>query len=367
MKTILWTRVFILGSLFAAGTLEGQSTPGELKVPYPSSSLEVVDMHLHTGSYDTMGPLGKKFLLSTLPSFIPDFLKSFSLQTIGSWMLDPYGPLIGIQSECTKAKIKYCGLFAVYAPETWGITPNKTIEKYLQDKRNRANGGKTEFFGFASVNVSQWDSQSTQSLAELETSLQNPKIKGIKLAFIHNNIPLHEEKYNPIYELAQRYQKPVYHHLGSSPLRKLSDFATTEEQKAYLSSYDPKGLELSISKFSEVTFILGHMGFDFNKEGFDFSEEIYRLAAKYPNVVLEVSAFGRQAYDPEGLFMDGVFYHVKEAGLIPRTIYGSDGPGNPGGIKSYLDGVLKSLERVGYTPSEAESILSQNSKKLLSL
>ena len=56
------------------------------------------------------------------------------------------------------------------------------------------------------------------------------------------------------------------------------------------------------------------MGFDFNAEGYDFSDEVFELAKNNDNVYLEISAFGRKLFDPEPKFMDHVMCRLKADG-----------------------------------------------------
>lgn len=189
-------------------------------------------------------------------------------------------------------------------------------------------------------------------------------MKGIKLAFIHNEIPLSETRYDSIYDVALERGVPVYHHIGSSPLRKLSDFAAKADQENYIKSYDPAGLERAIAKYPEVPFIMGHLGYDFNHEGYSFSEKVFELASRYSNVYLEISAFGDSIHDPDGTAMRSMLEIIKSRGLIERTIYGSDGPNVPGGTKKYLAGTIKAMEQVGYTYAEAEAVLAKTTRRL---
>jgi predicted TIM-barrel fold metal-dependent hydrolase len=87
-------------------------------------------------------------------------------------------------------------------------------------------------------------------------------MKGIKLAFVHNELPMDDLNYDGIYEVAREFGVPVYHHIGSSPLRKMKDFKTDDERKKYLRSSDPSALEWAIARHPDVPFILGHMGFE---------------------------------------------------------------------------------------------------------
>lgn len=334
---------------------------------YLGMPIEPIDLHMHPGTYEAMGPKGQAFVKGVLPDFLPDFLKGLSLRAIGNFMLDPYGSFIGIKSQCEKAGMKMCGLFAIYAPDTWGVASNEYVLEKLQNSKNKKADGKPMFFGLASVRMQNWNMAEATELAKLREALQEKWFRGIKLAFIHNSIPLDDRQYDSIYTIAAEFDVPVYHHVGSSPLQKLADFEDGEDQQEYISSYDPARLESTIAANPKVKFILGHMGFDFNKEGYDFSEVVYNLAELYPNVYLEISAFGRATYDPEGKSMDQVLFNLKNRGLLDRTIYGSDGPGSPGATEKYIDSVLKSLERSGYSYAEAEAVLKQNAVRIFKL
>ncbi|MEY4064398.1 MAG: hypothetical protein RIR26_606, partial [Pseudomonadota bacterium] len=319
----LTTSAAVLSALFAATAYAGRHSPS-----YLGQEVEVIDIHQHVGDARTLGPLGRDFLYKTLPQWLPKSLKDWSLEAMANLVLKPYTPFFGVRQECLNAGLRRCGLFAVYAPLTWGTTDNQTIEAILDDNRNRgARDEEPYFFGLASVNVHHFKENADGELAELRRSLQHEGMKGIKLAFVHNELPLDDEIYDGIYRVAREFSVPVYHHIGTSPLRRISDFKTEEERKNYLRSTEPHALEWAIARYPDVPFILGHMGFDFNREGFDFTDEVYELALKYSNVYLEISAFGLQNYDPEGKFMDAALRNLRSRNLLGRTIYGSDASG----------------------------------------
>lgn len=338
------------------------------QVSYQGEIVPAIDMHLHTGEFRTMGPLGQAFLIKTLNLPLPRWMVKILLGWVSKLQLDPYGQYIGIQTECYRAGLSACVLFAVYAPETWGITSNAFVAGKLADARNLNQTGTAPFFfGFASVDQTDWDTQASTQLAALRDSLADPRMLGIKLAFIHNSVPLDDRRFDSIYDLAAERDVPVYHHLGSSPLRTLDSLASEEDRQRYLRSYDPAYLEPSIAEHPSTRFILGHMGFDFNNEGTSYIDTVFRLASTYPNVYLEISAFGRDAYDPDGRVMDAILHEAKARGLLDRVLYGSDGPGNPGATKKYLDHTLASMQRVGFSQKEARQVLAENLIRLTRL
>lgn len=331
------------------------------QLTYQGEAVAAIDMHLHTGTFSTMGPLGQAFLIKTLNLPWPKWLVKIMLNIVSKFQLDPYGKYIGIQTECQRAGMQACVLFSVYAPETWGIASNEFVIGKLNDTRN-SNQDKSApyFFGFASVNQSDWENQEATQLNALRQALAHPYVVGIKLAFIHNTIPLDDRRFDSIYALAAETNTPVYHHLGSSPLRDLSSFTNEEEKQRYLRSYNPAYLEQSIADHPHTQFILGHMGFDFNQEGTDYVATVFDLASKYSNVYLEISAFGRKAYDPDGKVMDAILREAKARGLLDRVLYGSDGPGNPGSTKEYAERTLAAMARVGYSAEEVKNVLAKN-------
>lgn len=366
----LFLLLMLLGSSYSP-LLSQVKTTGvyKNKIYFKKAPLQAIDIHFHPADgWDQLGAVGKKFIKKNLPDFLPDFLKSISLRLATGVIYNPYG-FWGIQKQCQNSGLAHCGLFATYAPNSWGVIDNDYLLKKLNSDKNVKflDGHSQGFFGLASIDILNWDATSKSKLEELDKILGHKLIKGIKLAFIHNEIALDVEAYDGIYDLARKHSVPVYHHVGSSPLRTLEDFETEEERKNYLKSYDPTLLSRAVKKYSDVKFIFGHMGFDFNDEGFDFSDDVFRLSAQNKNIYLEISAFGREMFDPEGRFMDHVLNKLKTEALIERTIYGSDGPLYPGATKQYLEAVLKSMERVSYTHDQAELVMYKNAKSIFKL
>lgn len=371
------TKWFALMTLLIAGLLifpkDGESGKEYTGVKnntayFKDLPLEVIDLHFHPSSgWDSVGPLGKKFILNELPGWLPGPLKKLGVKVASSLINSPYG-FLGIKKECISSGITYCGLFATYAPETWGIVSNEFVISALDDDKNPVNslGGKL-FFGLASVDIHDWEESKEERLNGLDEALSHGLIKGIKMAHIHNNVPLDAKGYTGIYDLAEKHGVPIYHHVGSTPLRKLEDFNTSAAKDEYLKSYDPNRLEYLIENYPKVNFILGHMGFDFNKEGFDFTDDAIELAKIYPNVYLEISAMGRPIFDETGLVLDYAFNRIKANNLVDKVIYGSDGPVYPGATKAYLLSVLNSMNRMDYNYVEAQKVLFHNANGIFKI
>jgi predicted TIM-barrel fold metal-dependent hydrolase len=335
------------------------------KTSYAEQEIDIVDMHLHPGSYDKLGPKGKAFVKSVFPVDLPDYLKEPLLRILSSFQLNPYGAFIGIKNECRRSSANNCILFATYAPETWGIEPNEDLIGYLDDARNDFEG-KDYFYGLASISVQNWAEQKEASLANLKAALPHPNVVGIKLAFAHTLTPFDDPQYFDIYQLAEDYNKPVYHHVGTSPLRKVSEFSEAE-LPFVMRTFDPMYLENAIKTYPKVKFILGHVGNDANHEGYSKIDEVFYLAEKYSNAYIEISALGSERNDPNGEIMDGVLSRAKALGIVHKVIYGSDGPGNPGKTSSYKDLVMDSLQRVNYSFEDAEKVMAGNARAIFNM
>jgi predicted TIM-barrel fold metal-dependent hydrolase len=203
-------------------------------------------------------------------------------------------------------------------------------------------------FGFASLRADQWNLDGPQQLARLEAALGRPEFVGIKLAHAHQQIRLDDERFYPIYEMAGRLRKPLYLHTGTSPN------PGTRLEPPYA---DPAYLEEAIRRYPDAVFILGHSGYDSERRALTFTESALRLAAAYPNVYLEPGALGA---DRAENVLDDYLRRVKAAGLAGKLIYGSDGPQQPGYVKSHLQHFVAGMEQAGYSVEEMRAILSGN-------
>ncbi|NBW82820.1 hypothetical protein EBR21_13805 [bacterium] len=77
--------IILIAILGAPKTVEAS-----FKIPqYRSQSVEVIDIHQHVGDAGSMGPLGKQFVLSNLPKWLPMGFKNWSLETYANLVLRP--------------------------------------------------------------------------------------------------------------------------------------------------------------------------------------------------------------------------------------------------------------------------------------
>ena len=166
---------------------------------------------------------------------------------------------------------------------------------------------------------------------------------------------LDDKRFDGIYEIAGRLNKPIYIHTGTSPN------PYTRREPPYV---DPVYLEESIIKYPQTKFILGHTGYDSFLIQLTYLESCIQLAKKYGNVYFEPGALGaRKASEvlPEYLKI------IKKEGLIDRVIYGSDGPQFPGYTASHLENFIEAMEINEYSAIEMKLILQSNFETLFNL
>lgn len=304
-------------------------------VEWDGKRLPVVDIHLHPGDWDHVPEDTRKFLASRFP-----FPLGVDAESSARATLSPES----ILSELDAAGIWGGGLFAIYAPRTVGVASNELVAEDLAYARDR-------YFGFASLRVDQWNTDRDAEIEQLKTTLSRPGFVGIKVAHAHQHFRMDEPSFYGIYEVSAATGKPVYLHTGTSP------FPGTSQEPAYT---DPAYLETAIQMFPQADFILGHLGYDFKEKRHAGLDTCIRLAKTYPNVFLEPSALGSASSDPTGENLKEAMRRMREAGVVDRIIYGSDGPQSPGFVKSYLERTVTAMRETGYSQQEAADVLAGN-------
>lgn len=321
-------------SFFALALAAGCADP-ELGVLVEGERLPVVDMHLHAGEWSGVPPETQEFLGSRFP-----FPTSLRPEHTAEGILSPEG----ILDELDRGGVSVGVLFAVYAPRTVGVASNESVIADVAVAPKR-------LYGLASLRVDRWNEDSAAELQRLRDALAAPGMIGIKLAHAHQQFRMDDPRYFPIYALAAELGKPLYLHTGSSP------FPGTAQDPAYT---DPAYLEEAIAQHPGASFILGHLGYDFKNKRPGALEACIDLATRYPNVYLEPSALGSKGSDPSGENLAAAMARMREAGLVDRIIYGSDGPQSPGFVADYLERTLAAMRASGYAKDEIRAVLAGN-------
>jgi predicted TIM-barrel fold metal-dependent hydrolase len=301
--------------------------------------IDIIDMHLHTGTWEALTEPYKERYSERVPKPFKFLMENL----LGNGLTSE-----GILKQMDNAGIRRGGVFAVYSPDTTGIASNEFLYQQIKDQTER-------MFGFYSIRTDHWNIDAAKELEKLENDLIKYKATGIKLAHAHQQMRLDDKRFDGIYEIAGRLNKPIYIHTGTSPN------PYTRREPPYV---DPVYLEESIIKYPQTKFILGHTGYDSFLIQLTYLESCIQLAKKYGNVYFEPGALGaRKASEvlPEYLKI------IKKEGLIDRVIYGSDGPQFPGYTASHLENFIEAMEINEYSALEMKLILQSNFETLFNL
>ena len=325
----------------------------------PGPAVDVVDMHLHPGTFGQLNQGQRLAVARFLPPPLAPFLVPFT-----NALSDPYAPGLGIVAQAKRAGIAHGVGYAVWTPYTTGWFSNADLEAKLQDPNNtRWPDGRPFLYGFASIF---WDNLGDAAVrqkrcAALGSYLSAPDshILGIKLAHTHQRVRLDDDNTDCVYQLARRYNKPVALHTGKTPSPGALDDPT---------AYDPKYLEQLVTRYSDVTFVLLHVGQGDRRAVLSALD----LAERHANVALELSALGRptvldemgqpsMSMEPQFPF---VIAEIKRRNLVSRALFGSDGPQLPGFPAAYLARLVTEMQRQGYSTAELTGFLSGNFYRL---
>ena len=301
--------------------------------------IDIIDMHLHTGTWEALTEPYKERYSERVPKPFKFLMENL----LGNGLTSE-----GILKQMDNAGIRRGGVFAVYSPDTTGIANNEFLYQQIKDQPER-------MFGFYSIRTDHWNIDANKELKKLESDLIKYKATGIKLAHAHQQMRLDDKRFDGIYEIAGRLNKPIYIHTGTSPN------PYTRREPPYV---DPVYLEESIIKYPQTKFILGHSGYDSFLIQLTYLESCIQLAKKYGNVYFDPGALGaRKASEvlPEYLKI------IKKEGLIDRVIYGSDGPQFPGYTASHLENFVEAMKVNEYSAMEMKLILQSNFETLFNL
>ncbi|MCB9596136.1 MAG: amidohydrolase family protein [Sandaracinaceae bacterium] len=324
-------------------------------VDVDGTRVEVIDPHLHPGTFGRIAERGRGFIVDGLPPFARLYAPALIDR-----LLDPWAPHIGIRAQADWAGIDQVLLLAVYTPQTTGFFENAALDERLAAPRNADGWAR----GLASVRFDVW---SPENLEHLESWLEaHPeRFAGIKLAHAHQAVTFDDPEYLGVYDVAARQGVPVLLHTGFSP------FPGSQTDPAY---YDPSGLAAVIEAYDgahgmgRVDFVLSHVG---QGDARAVAHAI-ELAAAHDNVWLELSALGRPTLidasgepatssEPQYPY---VLEQVLARDLVDRTMFATDGPQFSGMMRRYVQTILGGLRDAGYTVEQIAAVMGGNARAL---
>ena len=138
-RPVVWLCAALL-TMVVSGCGRAPDQPGVL---LEGQRLAVVDMHLHTGTWDQMTPQFQERVAERVPRAL-----RWVMPYIMPYMLSGKA----ILREIDHAGISAGGVFALYSPHTTGTASNEFVAGEIALDPQR-------LFGFASLKVDQWNTQ----------------------------------------------------------------------------------------------------------------------------------------------------------------------------------------------------------------
>ncbi|MDO4345002.1 MAG: amidohydrolase family protein [Eubacteriales bacterium] len=207
-----------------------------------------------------------------------------------------------------------------------------------EDIKKLVDLGKGRFYGFASI-----DPGAEDALEKLEYAFAELGLSGLKLHPCRQRFYPNEERMFPIYELCERYDKPIIFHSG---------FTWQPDSPAKYGH--PLLFEEVAMKYPKLRMCLAHMGFPWVKD-------TAMLLLKYPNLYADT---GVLFFDCAREFYEHIFTKEIGIGWLDRSIrhqvmFGSNMP------RFEQMRMLTALKNLGLREETVELITERNALEFL--
>lgn len=152
----------------------------------------------------------------------------------------------------------------------------------------------------------------------LEVEIQKPNVVGIKIYLGYYPFYAYDEVYEPVYQLAEKYQLPVVFHTGD-----------TYSERGYLKYSHPLAIDEVAVKHRNVRFMMAHFGDPWTLTG---AEIIYKNANVYADLSgLIVGTKKELDAAQEGIFLNHLRHALVFANSYDKLLFGTDWPLAPFG------------------------------------
>jgi len=207
-----------------------------------------------------------------------------------------------------------------------------------EEMKTLVEKGKGRFYGFAGI-----DPHRKDAVEEVEHAFRDLDLCGLKLHPAKQKFYPMDEKLMPVYELCEKYNKPIMFHSGF-----------TWQPDAVTEFAHPMQFEKLAVTHPKLRFCLGHMGFPWIKE-------TAMLLLRYPNVYADTAFL---YFDSAKEFYEHVFTKEMSLGWVDRSIrhqvmFGSNMP------RWEEMRMLKALQELGFREETLELITYRNALEFL--
>ncbi|MCE4047290.1 amidohydrolase family protein [Bacillus sp. Au-Bac7] len=151
------------------------------------------------------------------------------------------------------------------------------------------------------------------SIRELEREIYKDHVVGIKIYLGYYPFYAYDKVYNPVYELAEKYNLPVVFHTGD-----------TYSERGLLKYSHPLAIDEVAVKYRNIRFMMAHFGDPWTLTG---AEILYKNRNVYADLSgLVVGARAELEKAQEGIFLQHLRHALVYANSYDKLLFGTDWP-----------------------------------------
>jgi len=151
------------------------------------------------------------------------------------------------------------------------------------------------------------------SIRELEREIHKDHVVGIKIYLGYYPFYAYDKVYNPVYELAEKYNLPVVFHTGD-----------TYSERGLLKYSHPLAIDEVAVKYRNIRFMMAHFGDPWTLTG---AEILYKNRNVYADLSgLVVGARAELEKAQEGIFLQHLRHAIVYANSYDKLLFGTDWP-----------------------------------------
>lgn len=182
----------------------------------------------------------------------------------------------------------------------------------------------------------------------VERNLERDECVGIKLYPGYNKLYITDEAYEPVYELAKAYGKPVAVHMGQ-----------TAGSNAYLKYSHPLTMDEAAVRHKEVQFVMCHFGNPWLMDAAAVVEKNENVAADLSGLLVAKVDFPSLAVKQE-LYLNTLKTWISYCDCYDKFMFGTDWP-----LANYVDYI--ELVKWLIPEEEWEQVFSETAKRIYKL
>ncbi|MEK4668165.1 amidohydrolase family protein [Niallia sp. FSL R7-0271] len=151
------------------------------------------------------------------------------------------------------------------------------------------------------------------SIRELEREIHKDHVVGIKIYLGYYPFYAYDKVYNPVYELAEKYNLPVVFHTGD-----------TYSERGLLKYSHPLAIDEVAVKYRNIRFMMAHFGDPWTLTGAEILYKNRNVYADLSGVVVGARAELEKAQ--EGIFLQHLRHALVYANSYDKLLFGTDWP-----------------------------------------